>query len=67
MLAMPDYPYAIFPDPEHLPHLPESLLADGRNYLERLQQRASPEDFAVFAARPENTSIRRNPRCRLST
>ena len=53
MLAMPDYPYAIFPDPEHLPQLPESLLSDGRNYLERLQQRASPEDFAVFAARPE--------------
>lgn len=53
MLAMPDYPYTIFPDPEHLPQLPESLLSDGRNYLERLQQRASPEDFAVFAARPE--------------
>lgn len=53
MLAMPNYPYAIFPDPEQLPPLPESLAADGRNYLERLQQRASPEDFALFAARPE--------------
>ena len=53
MLAMPDYPYAIFPDPEHLPSLPESLLTDGRNYLERLKQRATPEDFALLSARPE--------------
>lgn len=57
MLAMPDYPYAIFPDPEHLPELPESLAADGANLLERLKERAAPEDLAVFTARKELTYV----------
>ena len=48
MLAMPNYPYAIFPDPENLPQLPEELLQDGQNFYARLQQRAAPEDMAVF-------------------
>ena len=48
MLAMPNYPYAIFPDPENLPRLPEELLQDGQNFYARLQQRAAPEDMAVF-------------------
>lgn len=48
MLAMPNYPYTIFPDPENLPQLPEELLQDGQNFYARLQQRAAPEDMAVF-------------------
>lgn len=53
MQVMPDYPYAIFPDPDHLPQLPDELLQDGQNFYNRLQQRASPEDMAVFDSRPE--------------
>lgn len=48
MQVMPNYPYAIFPDPDNLPQLPEALLQDGQNFYARLQQRASPEDMAVF-------------------
>ena len=48
MLAMPNYPYAIFPDPENLPQLPEELLQDGQNFYARLQQRAAPEGMAAF-------------------
>lgn len=53
MPVMPDYPYDIFPDPEHLPELPAELLTDGNNYLERLKQRARPEDLEVFLGRPD--------------
>lgn len=53
MLSMPKYPYDIFPNPEHLPQLPEELLRDGNNYYERLKQRASPEDMAEFERYPE--------------
>ena len=48
-----DYPYDIFPDFNNLPELPEELLADGRNFYERLKQRATPEDMAVFDSRRE--------------
>lgn len=50
---MSDFPYAIFPDPEHLPQLPPELLSDGQNFYERLKSRAKPEDMAVFDSRPD--------------
>lgn len=53
MTVMSDYPYAIFPDPENLPQLPEELLSDGRNFYERLKQRAAPEDMEVFDSRSD--------------
>lgn len=53
MRAMPDFPYDIFPDPDCLPELPESLLSDGRNFYDRLKSRADPEDFAVFESRSD--------------
>lgn len=49
MSVMPDYPYAIFPDPKNLPSLPPELLAEGQNFYERLAQRASIEDMEIFA------------------
>ncbi len=53
MTVMSDYPYAIFPDPDNLPQLPEELLSDGRNFYERLKQRAAPEDMEVFDSRSD--------------
>lgn len=53
MIAMPDYPYHIFPDPEHLPELPEALLKEGTNFYNRLKTRASAEEMEVFDSRPE--------------
>lgn len=53
MLVLGNYPYAIFPNPKKLPELPEELLADGKNYYERLKQRASAEQMDVFESRPE--------------
>ena len=53
MLVLGNYPYAIFPNPKQLPQLPEELLADGKNYYERLKQRASAEQMDVFERRTE--------------
>lgn len=53
MQVMPDFPYAIFPDPEHQPELPPELLSDGQNFYERLKNRAKPEDMEVFDSRPD--------------
>lgn len=49
MSVMPDYPYAIFPDPDNLPSLPSELLAEGQNFYDRLAQRAAPDDMEIFA------------------